>query len=140
FFYDLPTSNSSLLNSPEEIQELIKHDIWDEVVFYFPMEYIDHPLTDGLQKPLKKFRRKYPDLKILAHDLVIDYFVDSRRGIGKLFHRKKETILFLGSVNSTYRENRAIQLANDLYEKGIQHIVLGDVDTNTIIKVYSPEK
>ena len=133
--FDASDGESRGLCAREQVKTWVNHHAWHQLIYYFDISQIDHPLDKPLKSSLGTIRKKYGNTDTLTQEIFIEYLTNTRAGVGAMFRQPWPVLLFIGDVNETRRENRAIQLSRELQQKGVAHIWGGDLNSLSIRKL-----
>jgi hypothetical protein len=131
--------NTSLFTR-REIAEILKLDYLEELLYFFQIDKIDLPLSSQLEVKPSEFFKAFPQHQkenTLNHRLIIDYLTDPNNGAFKLFQQEWPVLLLLTDVDDFFLENRAINLARDLYSEKIEYIYQANLKENMVKRIYS---
>jgi hypothetical protein len=131
--------NTSIFTK-RDIAELLKTDYIEELIYFFQIDKIDLPLSSQLTVKPSEFLKAFPQHgkeNTLNHSLIIDYLTDPNHGAFKLFQQRWPVLLLLTDVDDFFLENRAINIARDLYSENIEYIYQANLKENMVKRIFS---
>lgn len=133
--YDVSNDHDQLFCRKRQISAWVKETPWHQLVYYFNITHLDQPLEAFSTSEIKSIRKRHPTAATLSQDILIELFTNPSWGMGKMFQQNWQTVLFLAGVENVRLENRAIQLARALQDKGLSHIVIGNMKTLSVQRI-----
>ncbi len=133
--YDASNGHDQLFCERDQIGNWVEHAPWDQLVYFFNISYVDQALEEFSTTTVRAIHQKYPDETTLSQEILIDYFTNPTWGMGEMFRQNWQTVLFIAGVENIRLENRAIQLARALQRKGVEHIVIGNMESLTVWRI-----
>ncbi len=130
----------SILNN-KQIAHLSRSKLIEQLIYCFQLDLIDQAIDgDVVQDMDELFANfsKYRDRPTFSQQLICDYLVNKEKGAGNLFRQKWPASLVFTDVTNPLLENRAINLARDLFVSGIEYIYSANLKEN-LIKLVSPK-
>jgi hypothetical protein len=139
-FLIMGNSKSISFLSANEITEIIKCELMQELIYCFQFDMIDQVLGEQdlgeVAQILSRFTEFKPD-KAISYELMLKYFTDSAGGAYKLFQQKWPIHLIFTDINNLLLENRCINFARDLQSHQIKHIWQANLKENMIKRISS---
>lgn len=129
---ELGGEDEHLFMSPRQARSWAAARFWDELVFYLDISLLDRPIGEDLVENWQQFRKDNSGSTTLSQQVLRKYLNDAKAGVIDLFSQKRPAMLFIGGVDLTSRENRAIGLARELGSAGIHNIAIGNAEQYSV--------
>jgi len=132
-----PAEEYSVLTK-KSISDVLKVKLVDQLIYFFQIDKIDQPFDENCIENIpviKKVMSQKRKSDRFNHQFIISYLTQPESGALKIFRQRYPALLLLTDVNSILLENKALNLARNLFAKNIENIFLANLKENFVKKV-----
>jgi hypothetical protein len=135
FLIELGSFGEKLLHNGNVIRTWSKSHIWNQLVFCLELSRVEEHIKKQPERYSAGFTKENAEAAFFPQNLLVNYLTDKHKGVRSIFEQTWPALLFFHGINMTPRENRAITLSRELLSRGIEHIALGNLQSNMIKKI-----